>query len=199
MSPAIAPGIAAAGAPRAADEPGWVEAVLGFWLRERGDAQWFAKDPAQDALVGARFGALQARLADEPGFAPRSPREALAAVIVLDQFSRNLFRDDPRAFACDPAARRIAAAALDAGWDAGMSAAESLFLALPFEHSESLADQARAVALTGALGNPDWSRFARAHYDIVASFGRFPHRNAALGRPNTAQEQAFLAGPGSAF
>lgn len=199
MSADSTPGIAAAGAPRAADEPAWVEAVLAFWVRERSDAQWFAKDPEQDALIAARFAGLHAQLAGSRVPAARSPREALAMVIVLDQFSRNLYRDDARAFDSDATARSIAAQALDAGWQVGMSAGEALFLSLPFEHSESLADQARAVALTAALGDDGWSRFARAHYDIIARFGRFPHRNAVLGRASTDEERAFLAGPNSAF
>ena len=199
MSDDTTPGVAVAGAPRAGDEPGWVDAVLAFWLRERGDAQWFAKDPEQDALIAERFAALHGQLAADAALAPRSPREALATVIVLDQFSRNMDRGDARAFASDARARRIAADALDAGWQAGMSPRECLLLSLPFEHSESLSDQARAVALTHALGDDSWIRFARAHYDIIDRFGRFPHRNAVLGRVSTDAERAFLAGPGSGF
>lgn len=199
MSADSTPGIAAPGAPRAGDEPGWVDEVIGYWLRDRGEAQWFGRDRAQDAEIGARFGALHSQLATDPALAPRSPREALAMVIVLDQFSRNLFRGDARAFANDPAARRIATGALDAGWQDSMSARECLFLSLPFEHSESLADQARAMALTRALGEESWIRFAQKHYDIIVRFGRFPHRNAALGRVSTAEELAFLAGPDSSF
>ena len=199
MSKASTPGVASPDAPRAGDEPAWVDAVIGYWLRDRDGAQWFTRDPVLDADIRARFGALHAQLARDPAPAPRSPREALATLIVLDQFSRNLFRADRRAFASDVAARRIASDALEAGWQAGMSAREGLFLSLPFEHSESLADQARAVALTRALGNESWMRFARQHSDIIARFGRFPHRNAALGRASTAEELAFLTGSGSSF
>ncbi len=199
MTGDTAPGVADAGAPGSGDEPGWVDAVLAFWLLERGELQWFAKDSEQDAMIAERFAGLHGKLSAGAGPAPRTPREALATVIVLDQFSRNLFRGDARAFASDARARRIAADALDAGWDAGMSPRERLFLSLPFEHSESLADQARAVALTQTLGDDSWLRFARSHYDTIARFGRFPHRNALLGRESTDAERAFLAEPGSGF
>jgi uncharacterized protein (DUF924 family) len=181
-------------------EPAWVEDVLHFWFGESGPRQWFAKDAAFDAVLRERFGALHASMAAgvEPASADTS-RRALAAILVLDQFSRNLHRDDPRAFACDARARELARAALDQGNDAGLGAAQRMFLYLPFEHSEDLADQQRSVALFEALGEPGWLRYAIAHRDLIARFGRFPHRNAVLGRASTPAELEALAQPGNAF
>ena len=183
-----------------AHEPDWVDAVLRFWFTESGPPQWFAKDAAFDAALRERFGALQAHVGagDEPVSAA-TPRRALASILVLDQFPRNLFRGDARAFASDARARRLADDAIAQGHDAGMTAAERLFAYLPFEHSESLADQHRAVALVEALGVPEWTRYAGAHFDLIARFGRFPHRNAVLGRASTPEELDALAQPGNAF
>jgi uncharacterized protein (DUF924 family) len=179
--------------------PGWDEEVLDFWFSELAPRDWFAGGPALDARIRERFADLHARLAGGDGGGIVSPREHLAAVIVLDQFSRQLYRDDARAFASDALARRLADAALCAGHDADMTVEQRLFLALPFEHSEDAADQARAVALTEALGNAQWTQYARAHQDLIARFGRFPHRNAVLGRASTAEERAFLAANGRGF
>jgi uncharacterized protein (DUF924 family) len=181
-------------------EPAWVDAVLRFWFTECGPRQWFARDDAFDATLRERFGALHARVVsgDEPVSAA-SPRRALAAIVVLDQFSRNLHRGSPEAFAGDERARALAEAALDRGFDAGLPAAQRMFAYLPFEHSEDLADQQRSVALFEAIGNPEWTRYARAHHDLVARFGRFPHRNAVLGRASTPPELEALAQPGNAF
>ena len=182
----------------AVDEPDWVEAVLAFWFGTLGPSRWFAKDAVLDEELRARFLATHAALsAHHPQVS--TARAALAAVIVLDQFSRNLWRDDPRAFACDASSRTIASAAIDAAWDLEMSASERLFLYLPFEHSELLADQDRAVGLVQALDNDEWTRFARAHQKIIERFGRFPHRNATLGRASTEAKLAFLQEPDSGF
>lgn len=184
---------AAAGA-----EPAWIEDVLGFWFGLP-HACWWHKDAAFDALMRERFLALHELLCAEPTQAMDSPRAALAAVVVLDQFSRNMFRDDARAYAADAVARGIAVAAIEAGWDAGMAQEERLFLYLPLEHSEELADQYRAVALIGALGDAEWTRFAEAHCRVIARFGRFPHRNAILGRVSSAEEEASLHEPMGRF
>ncbi len=186
--------------PAATRESPWIDAVLQFWFVQHGPRQWFARDPAFDALLHERFGALHARVA--AGVEPQSvetPREALATILVLDQFSRNLHRGDPRAFAHDARARALATAALEQRHDARLAPAERLFLYLPFEHSEDLADQHRAVALVEALGVADWTRYAIAHRDLIARFGRFPHRNAVLGRASTPEELDALAQPGNAF
>jgi uncharacterized protein (DUF924 family) len=118
---------------------------------------------------------------------------------VLDQFSRNLHRGEARAFASDVRARELARAAIERGHDAGMTPTQRLFLYLPFEHSESLSDQNRCVALFEALGVADWTDAAVAHRNLIARFGRFPHRNAVLGRASTPEELDALAQPGNAF
>jgi len=178
----------------------WVEDVLRFWLEETASETWFRKDAAFDQDLRQRFLqthatvkslALEACLTDA--------NTALAAVIVLDQFSRNLFRDTPQAFACDAAALSLAQAAIAKGFDAQVSARARLFFYLPFEHAEDLAAQSRCVALMATLADPELVKWAEAHKQIIDRFGRFPHRNAVLGRTSTPQEVAFLAQPGSAF
>jgi uncharacterized protein (DUF924 family) len=170
-------------------------AVVAFW-RDAGPKRWFSKNAAFDAEFRDRFlaaheaaarGELQAWEADPAG--------ALALAILLDQFPRNAFRDTPRMFATDAQARAVATRAIDAGLDAAIEAPLRLFLYLPFEHSESLADQQRSLVLLRALG-PELMKHAQQHHDIVARFGRFPHRNAVLGRATTADEQQFLDGGG---
>ena len=181
-------------------EPAWVAEVLGFWFSELRPADWFAKSDALDATLRLRFGGLHERLASGAEAAREpTPRSLLAAVIVLDQFSRNLHRGDARAFAADAQARALARRAIELGADRGLAPAERLFFYLPFEHSEDLADQQLAVRLVADLGDAGWTRYAEAHRDIIARFGRFPHRNAALGRASTAEEDAFLLEPMSRF
>ena len=166
--------------------------VLDFW-RDAGMAKWFNGGAAFDAECRARFldahhaaarGECEAWLADADG--------ALAALILLDQIPRNVYRGSGHAFATDGLARAYAARSIDAGLDARMADDLRLFAYLPFEHAEDLADQDRAVALIGALGNAELLRYARTHRDVIARFGRFPHRNAALGRTSTPDEQAWL-------
>jgi uncharacterized protein (DUF924 family) len=181
--------------------------VLAFWFGDvAGDdfasrnTIWFRKNEAFDAAVRDRFASLHAEAAAGHLSAwEDEPRSALALVIVLDQFSRNMFRDDPRAYASDALARGIAVAAIDAGWDADMAREARLFLYMPLEHSESLSDQHRAVALIGALGDPEWTHFAEAHRRVIARFGRFPHRNAILGRVSSDEEDASLREPMGRF
>ena len=117
-------------------------------------------------------------------------------MILLDQFPRNIFRGSARAFAADPLARAVADRAIARGFDQRVAQAQRLFFYLPFEHSEQLADQERAVALVRALGDADLLKWAELHADIIRRFGRFPHRNAALGRTTSRVEQAFLDGGG---
>jgi uncharacterized protein (DUF924 family) len=119
-------------------------------------------------------------------------------VIVLDQLPRNMFRGNARAFAADPLAREVASRAIARGFDQLVPAAERMFFYLPFEHSEKLSDQERCVALNRATGDAEAIKWAEHHADIIRRFGRFPHRNAALGRATTAEEQAFLDGGGFA-
>lgn len=127
----------------------------------------------------------------------------LALILLLDQLPRNLFRGSPRAFSCDPAARQAASHAVDRGFDRSVAPVRRWFIYLPFEHSEDLADQRRALELYGSLPADNdrdlCLRAAQRHYDIIARFGRFPHRNEVLGRSSTAEEAAFLRETGSRF
>jgi uncharacterized protein (DUF924 family) len=172
--------------------------VLAFW-RSAGPDKWFKKDLAFDAEIASRFSALwrdaaAGALADWEA----APETALSLVLVLDQFPRNMFRSNADAFATDLLARNVAERAVARGFDQKVPASERLFFYLPFEHSESVADQERATALIGTLGDPDLTRWAELHADIIRRFGRFPHRNSALGRASTHEEQAFLDAGGFA-
>lgn len=166
--------------------------VLTFW-REAGMAKWFNGGAAFDAECRTRF--LDAHHAAARGECADwldTADGALAVLILLDQIPRNVFRGSGHAFATDGLARRYALHVVDAGLDMRMPADLRLFAYLPFEHAEDLADQDRAVALIGALGDAGLSRYAQAHRAVIARFGRFPHRNAVLGRTNTPDEQAWL-------
>ena len=174
-------------------------AVLDFWFDEVGRERWFAKSDALDARLAKRFAALHRDLLVARAEAWRdSPEHLLAAVIVLDQFSRNLHRGSARAFAADPIALELAMLGLDRGWDGAMTSDRRQFLLLPLMHSEQLADQQRALVEFAKLGDPGVLAFAKQHHDQIVRFGRFPGRNAALGRRTTAEEQDALDG-GAAF
>lgn len=181
--------------------PGPAE-VLAFWFAR--PKAWFEKDPAFDAAIRARFLALyeEAVAATLAGWRD-SASGCLALVIVLDQFPRNMFRGEARAFAADSLALAAARHAIARGFDRDRLAVERLFLYLPFEHSESLEDQLRCCELMEPLNafpeTGDAHRYAVRHCDIIRRFGRFPHRNAVLGRENTAAEIEFLRQPGSRF
>jgi uncharacterized protein (DUF924 family) len=170
--------------------------VLAFW-RAAGSAKWFRKDEAFDAEIKARFlASCEAAAAGRLAQWETTPESALALLILLDQFPRNIFRGSARAFAVDPLARAVAHRAILRGFDRRILQTERLFFYLPFEHSENLADQERAVALIRALDNADLLKWAELHSDIIRRFGRFPHRNSVLGRTTTPEEQAFLDGGG---
>ena len=181
--------------------------VLAFWFGDkpgRSRAEWFRKDAAFDERIRSGFGELHGQAAERRLESWRAERESmLALVVVLDQFSRNLFRDDGRAFAQDAYARECARQALAREDDRELAPVQRMFLYLPLEHSEDLADQERCVQLMGALEAFDETRgilvYAERHRAIVRRFGRFPHRNAALGRASTAEEAEFLKQPGSGF
>jgi uncharacterized protein (DUF924 family) len=175
-----------------AAEPNRVTEVLHFWFDELGEARWFKKSEHTDALIRERFLWLHERLAADEGADCTTRDELLAAVIVLDQFSRNLFRDTPRAYVADPVARRLARRAISGELDVAMTAPERMFLYLPFEHSEDRADQVLAVELFSQLGNEEWTRYALAHKATIDRFGRFPHRNAILNRHSSAAEAEYL-------
>lgn len=183
----------------AADEP-WVDEVLAFWFEDLLPEAWFDKSDATDALIRDRFLKVYETVAAMPAPAAwSSARRALATIIVLDQFPRNMFRGTPRAFATDHIARDVALGAVERGFDRSFDIHGRAFMYLPFEHSEDLADQERSVTLFTPLGDKTYTDYAVAHRDIIARFGRFPHRNAVLGRSSTPQEEAFLQQPGSAF
>ena len=180
-------------------EPAWVGDVIQFWFAELTEAHWFARSDDLDEQIRNRFLALHEQIVLSDGIDVDAPRPLLAGVIVVDQFSRNMFRGTPRAFAADPIARRLARQAVERGFDLSMTSEERLFLYLPFEHSEDREDQARSVHLIGQLGQEEWTSYAQAHRSIIDRFGRFPHRNAILGRTSTADELALLNEPMGSF
>ena len=181
--------------------------VLAFWFGDGSDygkphKRWFEKDGAFDAEITRHFLGLYETLAGNRHWLDAA-KSTLARIIVLDQFPRQMFRGTARAFAADPLALDAAKVAVARGYDRGLLPVEKLFVYLPFEHSEVLADQLRACELTEPLAKfpetGDVHRYACAHRDIVARFGRFPHRNAILGRVSTPEEVEFLKQPGSSF
>jgi uncharacterized protein (DUF924 family) len=172
--------------------------VLAFW-RAAGPDKWFEKDPAFDREVASRFLTLwEAAAACKLGYWEETPGTALALVIVLDQFPRNMHRGQARCYECDLLARAAALRAISRGFDQRVAYAERRFFYLPFMHSEDLADQERCLALARAYGEEEFSCHAAQHADIIRRFGRFPHRNALLGRSTTPEEQAFLDAGGFA-
>jgi uncharacterized protein (DUF924 family) len=188
-----------------------VDDVLAFWFGaegspERGTARdiWFRKDPAFDETIRARFGAaVEIALAGGFGDWCATAHGSLARIVLLDQFTRNIFRFTPRAFAGDERALATAEDAVARGFDRALGAYERWFLYLPFEHAESVEAQDRSLALfaalAGEIGDPEPLEWAQKHADVIFRFGRYPHRNAILGRPSTDEELAFLAQPGSRF
>jgi len=172
--------------------------IVTFW-REAGRDRWFNKNADFDAEIRQRFlTAHEAAAAGQLTAWETTAEGALALLILLDQFPRNMFRDSSRAFATDPLARTIAAGALVRGFDSHVPADMRTFFYLPFEHSEDLADQERCIALYKAAGDADNLKWAELHADIIRRFGRFPHRNVLLGRASTPEEQAFLESGGFA-
>jgi uncharacterized protein (DUF924 family) len=174
------------------------EDVLAFWLAAGGE-RWFEDDEAFDVAIRDRFAAIYedaaaGLLSDWENW----PEGALALVIVLDQFPRNMFRNSARSYATDARARAVAGRAIARGFDQQIAMPARAFFYLPFEHSEDLADQNRAVVLMRETGDADHVKWAELHADIIRRFGRFPHRNAVLGRTTTPDEQAFLDAGGFA-
>jgi uncharacterized protein (DUF924 family) len=166
--------------------------VLAFW-REAGSARWYTRDDVFDASVRERFLGLWQKAASGGLSTWEATDEgALALTIVLDQFPRNMFRGELNAFSSDPLAREVACRALARGIDKRIGPPLLQFLYLPFMHSEDLADQRRCVELFRNLGDDENLRYAEEHADIIGRFGRFPHRNRALGRATTPEEKAYL-------
>ncbi|GAB2498815.1 DUF924 family protein [Pseudoxanthomonas sangjuensis] len=166
--------------------------VVGFW-RDSGYRKWFGGGEAFDADCRARFlDAHHAAARRELEHWMESAEGALALLILLDQIPRNVFRGSAHAYATDPLARHCAARTIEAGFDLQAPVELRLFFYLPFEHSEDIADQRRSLELFRGLGDGNYEKYARAHFDVIERFGRFPHRNRALGRPNTPEEQAWL-------
>ena len=196
-----------------------VESILHYWfggatddaeiVREK-SALWWKQDSKVDAEIRRRFEMmLNAEIKNEFASWSSSPRGQLARILLCDQFPRNMYRDSPRAFDYDERARKLAREAIDAGQDKKLRPVERVFLYLPFEHSETVDDQTLSLRLYTALveyvpetDRPTYQKFlefARKHKEIIDRFGRFPHRNAILGRQSTAAEAEFLKGPGSSF
>jgi uncharacterized protein (DUF924 family) len=176
------------------------ETVLSFWFDEISPQQWWVKSDDFDRLIGARFGVLQQAAARCELFEWRvSALGRLAEIIVLDQFSRNIYRDQAQAFACDALALGLAQWAVAVHADLELDVQHRAFLYMPFMHSESEAIHTQAVTLFGAPGLEGNLAFEFKHKDIIDRFGRYPHRNASLGRLSTPQEMVFLASPGSSF
>ena len=172
--------------------------IVTFW-RTAGPKKWFEKDAALDDEIRRRFlAAHEAAAAGTLSAWEQNAEGTLALLILLDQFPRNMFRGQRRAFATDPLARAIAAGALLKGFDAQVPVEMRGFFYLPFMHSEDLADQERCVALYQAAGDADGLKWAQEHADIIRRFGRFPHRNAVLERASSPEEQAFLDSGGFA-
>jgi uncharacterized protein (DUF924 family) len=171
-----------------------IDDVIRFWFEELTPKNWFRRDTIVDAAIKVRFGEIYEQLKEGvPDGWLDSAKGYLAAIIVLDQFPRNIFRDDARAFATDAAALALAKRAIAQGLDQRLTPKERAFLYMPFQHTEDAQDQARSVGLFTALGNPFNLDFALRHQAVIDRFGRFPHRNQVLGRDSTAEEIAFLA------
>ncbi|MBW4329473.1 DUF924 domain-containing protein [Stakelama sp. CBK3Z-3] len=170
--------------------------VLHFWFEELTSKQHFEKDADVDAQIAWRFACLRTALLSGGAINWRDDRQALlAAVIVLDQFSRNIYRGQAASFAADALALALARRAIARGWDRELPPDRRHFLYMPLMHSEDIADQQESVRRFEALDNPDAAQFARDHRDVIARFGRFPTRNAALGRESSEAERAYLSRP----
>jgi uncharacterized protein (DUF924 family) len=176
------------------------EQVLDFWFKETKPTQWWKVDPAFDARIADRFAEVHAAAVAGEFYAWRTqPRGRLAEVVVLDQFSRNIFRNQARAFAADPVALVLAQEAVAGVHDMALSLDERVFLYMPYMHSESRLVHTEAERLFALLGRADNLNFELRHKAIVDRFGRYPHRNLVLGRASTVEELEFLEQPGSSF
>lgn len=181
--------------------------VLQFWFQELSPKDHFVKSDALDATLTARFGKTHEMLARElqnkenhsDHHWAQNAKDTLAAILVLDQFSRNMYRNTPASFGSDDIALSLAKMCVEKGWDADLDAAQKSFIYMPFMHSENSTDQAKCVELFQALGSEFGAEFAIKHQVIIERFGRFPHRNEILQRKSTPEEIAFLTEPNSSF
>lgn len=177
-----------------------IHEILTFWFEECSPEQWFKKDDQFDATIRNRFlETYEELVAGNHGDWRETAEGCLAEIILLDQFSRNMFRDNPKAFEADPQARACLHHALAHGFDQELTTAQRNFLYLPLEHSEDVKDQEQAVELFTANGDETTTDYAIQHKVIIDRFGRFPHRNKVLGRKSTQEEEEFLTQPGSSF
>lgn len=182
------------------DTEKYLKQVITFWFEELDQKEWWIKSDELDEKIKKRFGELH-HLAKTEKLAElrTSPELRLAEIIVLDQFSRNIFRDTPEAFGSDDLALRLAKEVVELGEDLELSEVKRSFVYLPYMHSESLEVHDEAVKLYERLGNENNLKFEHAHRDIILRFGRYPHRNKILGRDSTPEEIEFLSRPGSSF
>ena len=171
----------------------WVTQVIHYWFEELRPEAWFRKDARVDAAISQRFASLHDSIAQLRPEQLATPLECLAAVIVLDQFSRNMFRGSPRSFASDSLALSIAQHAIDAGLDRQLERRQRWFLYMPFQHCEDRAVQARSIELFTQLDDAENLGYAQRHKEVIDRFGRFPHRNQVLGRESTPEELQFVA------
>ncbi|MHA6719554.1 DUF924 family protein [Sphingomonas sp. RS6] len=174
--------------------------VLAFWFDALMPEQWFAKSDGLDREIATLFGPTRDKVLASGAAGWRDdPLNLLAAVILLDQFSRNIHRDSAEAFAADPLARELAMLALERDWDRDMTPEQRQFLYLPFEHAEDAEMQALSLRCFEALGLEEPLAYAREHAEVIRRFGRFPTRNAALGRISTPEEVEYLSQPGAGW
>jgi uncharacterized protein (DUF924 family) len=174
--------------------------ILKFWFEESTSSQWFVRDDAFDATIRERFlDTHNAAFKGELWHWRKTPQGRVAEVIVLDQFSRNLFRNDPRAFACDAMALALAQEAIDRHEDEKLPSQQRRFLYMPFMHSESATMHEVAMQLFISIADEHTLKYEKLHKKVIDQFGRYPHRNAVLARESTAEEIEFLKQPDSAF
>lgn len=176
-----------------------LKSVIQYWFDELEPKYWFVRNAHVDAIISSRFDALYEKLAAKIPTVCAAPVDTLACIIVLDQFPRNMFRGSPRAFATDALALDVSKAGLEAGQDKGLTPTQKAFFYMPFMHSENAVDQQHSLRLFSASGLENNFNFAMSHKAIIDRFGRYPHRNAVLGRTSTAGEVQFLQEPGSSF
>ncbi|MEO1544041.1 MAG: DUF924 family protein [Pseudomonadota bacterium] len=178
----------------------WHDEILAYWFETLSPPDWFQPSTEIDRVIEARFAGLIDDIASKhPTKLVETPDTALAAVLMLDQVPRNVFRNSAKAFAQDAKALALSKAIVENGLDKTIPLDRRLFAYLPFEHSENLDDQVASVELITALGDDQYTHFAKAHHDVIQKFGRFPHRNQILGRQSTQAEIDYLSQPGAGF